>query len=92
MYCASRFNIPHLYFIRDNGKDDIKFREDLLNIARTTLSSKILAQHKDFFSKMAVDAVLRLKSSGNLDAIQIIRVPGGCLEESFLDEGQSKPV
>lgn len=41
---------------------------------------------------MAVDAVLRLKSSGNLDAIQIIRVPGGCLEESFLDEGQSKPV
>merc|ERR1711944_333979 len=57
------------------------------NIARTTLSSKILSQHKDFFSKMAVDAVLRLKKSSNLDAIQIIKVQGGTLEESFLDEG-----
>ena len=36
------------------------FREDLMNIARTTLSSKILSQHKDFFSNLAVDAVLRL--------------------------------
>merc|ERR1719460_1656063 len=34
-----------------------------MNIARTTLSSKILAQHKDFSSKLAVDAVLRLKDS-----------------------------
>merc|ERR550539_871992 len=58
-----------------------------MNIARTTLSSKILATHKDFFSKIAVDAVLRLKSSGNLDAIQIIKVPGGTLDESFLDDG-----
>ena len=71
----------------DHGKDPEKFREDLMNIARTTLSSKILSQHKDFFSKMTVDAVLRLKSSGNLDAIQIIKVPGGTLENSFLDEG-----
>jgi chaperonin GroEL (HSP60 family) len=36
---------------------------------------------------MAVDAVLRLKKSGNLDAIQIIKVQGGLLEDSFLDEG-----
>ncbi len=71
----------------DHGKDPEKFREDLMNIARTTLSSKILSQHKDFFSKMTVDAILRLKSSGNLDAIQITRVPGGTLENSFLDEG-----
>ncbi len=71
----------------DHGSDPEKFREDLMNIARTTLSSKILSQHKDFFAKMAVDAVLRLKKSGNLDAIQIIRVPGGLLEDSFLDEG-----
>merc|ERR1712226_1297955 len=72
---------------RDNGEDEEKFREDLMNIARTTLSSKILSQHKDFFSKMAVDAVLRLKKSSNLDAIQIIKVQGGTLEDSFLDEG-----
>merc|ERR1711976_1056190 len=52
-----------------------------------TLSSKILTAHKDYFSKMAVDAVMRLKKSGNLDAIQITKVRGGTLEDSFLDEG-----
>merc|ERR1719412_3135004 len=72
---------------KNNGEDEDKFREDLLNIARTTLSSKILSQHKEFFSKLAVDAVLRLKGSGNLDAIQIIKIQGGTLEDSFLDEG-----
>jgi len=72
---------------KDNSNDDAKFREDLMNIARTTLSSKILSQHKDFFSKLAVDAVLRLKGSGNLDAIQIIKIQGGTLEDSFLDAG-----
>lgn len=34
-----------------------------------------------------MDAVLRLKGSGNLKAIQIIKISGGLLEESFLDEG-----
>lgn len=69
-----------------------KFKEDLLNIARTTLSSKILSQHKEHFSKLAVDAVLRLKGSGDLTAIQIIKKKGGCLEDSFLDEGESSLV
>lgn len=72
---------------RDNGKDEVKFREDLLNIARTTLSSKILTQHKDYFSNLAVDAILRLKGSGNLDAIQIIKKLGNGLRDSYLDEG-----
>lgn len=72
---------------QDNSANPEKFREDLLKIAKTTLSSKILAQHKDFFSNLAVDAVLRLKGSGNLDAIQIIKKQGGTLGDSFLDEG-----
>jgi len=72
---------------KDHGDDAEKFRNDLLNIARTTLSSKILTTHKDFFSNMAVDAVMRLKKSGNLDAIQITKVRGGTLEDSLLDEG-----
>lgn len=71
----------------DNSASSEKFKEDLLNIARTTLSSKILSQHKEFFSKLAVDAVLRLKGSGDLQAIQIIKKTGGTLEDSFLDEG-----
>lgn len=60
-----------------------------LQIAKTTLSSKIVAQHKEFFSNLAVDAVLRLKGSGNLDAIQIIKKQGGTLRDSFLDEGET---
>lgn len=71
----------------DNGSDEVKFREDLLNIARTTLSSKILVQHKEHFAELAVNAVLRLKGSGNLEAIQIIKKIGGGLNDSFLDEG-----
>lgn len=58
-----------------------------MNIARTTLSSKILSQHKEYFAKLAVDAVVRLKGSGNLSAIQIIKKKGGCMEDSFLDDG-----
>ncbi|KAK7790656.1 hypothetical protein R5R35_006547 [Gryllus longicercus] len=71
----------------DNSANESKFHEDLLNIARTTLSSKILSQHKEYFAKLAVSAVLRLKGSGNLSAIQIIKKTGGTLEDSFLDEG-----
>lgn len=74
-------------FARDHGSDEKRFRNDLMNIARTTLSSKILTQYKDYFSKMCVDAVLRLKGSGNLDAIQIIKKLGGGLQDSYLDEG-----
>ncbi|KAF6036821.1 CCT2 [Bugula neritina] len=74
-------------FARNHGDDPVKFREDLMNIARTTLSSKILTGHKDYFSNLAVDAVLRLKGSGNLDAIQMIKKPGGFLHNSYLDEG-----
>lgn len=58
-----------------------------MNIARTTLSSKILSQNKEYFAKLAVDAVVRLKGSGDLTAIQIIKKKGGCMEDSFLDDG-----
>ena len=72
---------------QDHSSDAEKFKDDLMNIARTTLSSKILSQHKEYFSKLAVDAILRLKGSGELTAIQLIKKSGGCLEDSFLDEG-----
>ncbi|KAK4752719.1 hypothetical protein SAY87_021517 [Trapa incisa] len=71
----------------DNKEDADKFRLDLMKIAVTTLSSKILYQDKDHFAKLAVDAVMRLKGSTNLEAIQIIKKPGGSLKDSFLDEG-----
>ena len=75
-----------LKFIHRN--DPAKFKEDLLNIAKTTISSKILTQYKQMFAELAVNAVLRLKGSGNLDAIQIIKKLGGGLQDSYLDEGK----
>ena len=103
------------------------FRRDLLNIAQTTLSSKILTGDKEHFANLAVDAIMRLKGegfvswfkafypwrfiimywfwsissysppfcllsaallgSGNLEAIHIIKKPGGTLKDSYLDEG-----
>ncbi|XP_052157055.1 T-complex protein 1 subunit beta-like isoform X2 [Oryza glaberrima] len=71
----------------DNKEDSDKFRSDLMNIAMTTLSSKILSQDKEYFAGLAVDAVLRLKGSTNLEAIQILKKTGGSLKDSFLDEG-----
>jgi T-complex protein 1 subunit beta len=74
----------------DHSLDKDLFRLDLINIAKTTLSSKVLSQDKEYFSKLAVDAVLRLKGSTNLENIQIIKKPGGKLMDSYLDEGNSK--
>ncbi|TFK45480.1 hypothetical protein OE88DRAFT_1708839, partial [Heliocybe sulcata] len=71
----------------DNSADPSQFRQDLLNIARTTLSSKVLSQDKDYFANLAVDAVLRLKGSTSLEHIQIIKKVGGKLTDSYLDEG-----
>lgn len=36
-----------------------KYQNDLMNLARTTLSSKILAQDREFFAEMAVRAIMR---------------------------------
>jgi len=71
----------------DNSANTVLFREDLINIARTTLSSKILASSKDYFAKLAVDSVLRLKGSTELASIQIIKKVGGQLRDSYLEEG-----
>lgn len=71
----------------DNAQDKDKFYNDLLNIAHTTLSSKILHTDDDYFAKMAVDAVLRLQGCDDLSMIQIVKKIGGNLKDSYLDEG-----
>ncbi len=71
----------------DRSGDKEAFHRDLFNIARTTLSSKILAQDKEYFARLAVDAVLRLEGSTDLERIQIIKKAGGRLCDSYLDDG-----
>ncbi len=41
-----------------------------------------------YFKHKVIFATCRLKGSGSLDAIQIIKIQGGSLEDSFLDQGQ----
>jgi len=61
--------------------------DDMLKIAMTTLSSKLVNSEKEYFANLCVKAVKRLEGSGNLDHIQIIKLPGGSLRSSYLEEG-----
>ncbi|CDJ40048.1 TCP-1/cpn60 family chaperonin, putative [Eimeria tenella] len=68
--------------------DEDSLRTCLLNVARTTLSSKLLPADKEHFAKIAVDAILRIRDNcASLDLIHILKKPGGCMKDSFLDEG-----
>ncbi|KAG1678708.1 T-complex protein 1 subunit eta [Nymphon striatum] len=68
----------------DNAKDQ---RHLLERCAATALSSKLLAFRKEFFAKMAVDAVMMLGELLPLSMIGIKKVQGGALEESCLVPG-----
>ncbi|KAG5475618.1 hypothetical protein LSCM4_04200 [Leishmania orientalis] len=71
----------------DHGADEKLFHEDLIRIAKTTLSSKIITVESDHFAKLCVDAVLRLKGSGNLEMINVMKKLGGTLRDSYLEPG-----
>lgn len=71
----------------NNVDDEEAFKRDLKNIAMTTLSSKLLKSERELFSDLAVQSVLRLKGSGNLDYIKLIKKPGGTLADSYLADG-----
>ena len=62
-------------------------RELLEKCARTTLSSKLVAQNKEFFAKMVVDAVMLLDDLLPLNMIGIKKVQGGGMEDSRLISG-----
>ncbi|SCU86553.1 LAME_0D06656g1_1 [Lachancea meyersii CBS 8951] len=71
----------------DHSASKEEFYQDLISIAKTTLSSKILSQDKEHFSKLAADSIMRLGGSVNLEHIQVLKIIGGRLSDSFLDEG-----
>lgn len=65
-------------------------RAFLEKCAATALQSKLVSGQRDFFAKLIVDAVLRLgDAEGVADAelVDIKKVPGGSLEDSFLLDG-----
>jgi len=62
-------------------------RDLLIKCASTSMNSKLIASHSEFFSKMVVDAVMKLDSDLSLDLIGIKKENGGSLEDSILVDG-----
>eukprot|EP01147_Barroeca_monosierra_P000562 gene562-3879_t len=68
-------------------EDKQEFRSLLEKCAATSLSSKLVARQKEFFSKLVVDAVTLLDDLLPLNMIGIKKIQGGALEDSQLVAG-----
>ncbi|CAG2224558.1 T-complex protein 1 subunit eta-like isoform X2 [Mytilus edulis] len=73
--------------VRINKSDPKEMRQLLEKCAATSLSSKLVAHQKDFFTKMVVDAVMLLDELLPLNMIGVKKVTGGGLEDSVLISG-----
>eukprot|EP01125_Pyxidicula_operculata_P004359 TRINITY_DN1666_c0_g2_i1.p1 TRINITY_DN1666_c0_g2~~TRINITY_DN1666_c0_g2_i1.p1 ORF type:complete len:555 (+),score=160.45 TRINITY_DN1666_c0_g2_i1:170-1666(+) len=68
-------------------KDEKEKRDLLKKCAATSMNSKLISTHSEFFSNMVVDAVLKLEGGLDLEMIGVKKEPGGTLEDSILVEG-----
>ncbi|TLD38197.1 t-complex protein-like protein 1 [Venturia nashicola] len=69
-------------------------RDSLINIAKTSMSSKIIGGDSEFFSNMVVDAMLAVKSTNlrnetkyPVKAVNILKAHGQSAKESMLIKG-----
>lgn len=69
------------------GKNAEETRSLLQRCASTSLNSKLIAHHKDFFSGIVTDAVLSLDDDLDLSMIGIKKVQGGSATDSMLVKG-----
>ena len=73
--------------IKINDKSEEEKRNLLLRCAQTSLNSKLIANYKEFFSEMIVEAVEKLEGFKDKDLIGIKHVTGGSITDSFLVDG-----
>jgi len=70
---------------------NVEHREDLIKVALTTLSSKIVSRCHRKMAEMAVDAVLNVadleRQDVNFELIKVLGKEGGTMEESMLIKG-----
>lgn len=90
---ALREAIKHINEVLSQSVDLLN-RESLINIAKTSMSSKIIGSDSEFFSKMVVDSILSVKTTNNqgqvkypVKAINILKAHGKSSTESILVNG-----
>ncbi|EDR21880.1 T-complex protein 1 subunit beta, putative [Entamoeba dispar SAW760] len=70
----------------DVSSDHEAYKKRLMDIARTTLSSKILSAEKEKFAQIAVDAIEKI-GDADIDNVVILQKIGGEMRESYLEDG-----
>ncbi|KAL7713034.1 CCT-beta [Entamoeba marina] len=70
----------------DVSQDAEAYRKRMLDVARTTLSSKILSQEREKFAEIAVSAIEKI-GDADIENVVILQKVGGSLNESYLEDG-----
>merc|ERR1712187_173336 len=68
-------------------KTEEEKRALLVKCAETTLNSKLVADYKEFFANMTVDAISKLGQDLSISAVGIKKVTGGSLTDTILVDG-----
>lgn len=69
------------------GAEGFKERDLLERCAGTSLNSKLIRAHKDFFAPMVVDAVSTLEGDRDITLVGVKKITGGSVTDSFLVDG-----
>lgn len=98
---ASQLAVETIEKLTVKSTSEEQLQEMLFQTARTSLNSKLIANHQDLFAPMVVEAVQTLhkastdKNSSLLDQmdqwINISKIPGGDVRQSFLVHGVAFP-